>query len=139
MSEELVVHAEAVASKAYAPYSKYNVGAVVQTVDGREFEGVNVENAAFPLGVCAEKSALAAAVAAGYGPGSSWGMRVSFGADARVWRGLFVGLQGNVERFALTFDPRPEVAYRTPPCPCVTTGGAVDLYYGAGVHAGWRY
>ncbi|HEX4930682.1 MAG TPA: cytidine deaminase [Gaiellaceae bacterium] len=68
-SEELVVKAEAVASKAYAPYSNYNVGAVVRTVDGREFEGVNVENAAYPLGVCAEKSALVAAVAAGFGPG----------------------------------------------------------------------
>ena len=40
------------------------------TNDGREFEGVNVENAAYPLGVCAEKSALVAAVVAGYGPDS---------------------------------------------------------------------
>ncbi len=70
MSEELVVKAEAVAEKAYAPYSNYHVGAVARTTDGREFEGVNVENAAYPLGVCAEKSALVAAVAAGYGPGS---------------------------------------------------------------------
>ena len=70
MSEELVVRSEAVAARAYAPYSNYKVGAVVRTTDGREFEGVNVENAAYPLGVCAEKSALVAAVAAGYGPGS---------------------------------------------------------------------
>jgi cytidine deaminase len=69
VSEELVVKAEAVASKAYAPYSNYHVGAVVRTGDGREFEGVNVENASYPLGVCAEKSALVAAVTAGYGPG----------------------------------------------------------------------
>jgi cytidine deaminase len=69
MSEELVAKAEAVASKAYAPYSNYYVGAVLRTSDGREFEGVNVENAAYPLGVCAEKSALVAAVTAGYGPG----------------------------------------------------------------------
>jgi cytidine deaminase len=69
MSEELVSKAEAIASRAYAPYSSYNVGAVLRTDDGREFEGVNVENAAYPLGVCAEKSALVAAVVAGYGPG----------------------------------------------------------------------
>ena len=57
MSEsDLVEKAEAVAARAYAPYSNYNVGAVVRTVDGREFAGVNVENAAYPLGVCAEKS-----------------------------------------------------------------------------------
>ena len=69
MSEELVAKAEAVASRAYAPYSNYHVGAVLRTTDGREFEGVNVENAAYPLGVCAEKSALVAAVTAGYAPG----------------------------------------------------------------------
>lgn len=66
---ELVEQAEAVAARAYAPYSKYLVGAVVRTRDGRLFEGVNVENAAYPLGICAEKSAIVAAVAAGYGPG----------------------------------------------------------------------
>jgi hypothetical protein len=43
---ELVEKAEAVAERAYAPYSNYNVGAVVRTDDGREFDGVNVENAA---------------------------------------------------------------------------------------------
>jgi cytidine deaminase len=67
---DLVAKADEVAARAYAPYSNYHVGAVVRTTDGREFEGVNVENAAYPLGVCAEKSALVAAVVAGYGPGS---------------------------------------------------------------------
>ena len=87
MSKELVVKAEAVASKAYAPYSQYNVGAVAQTVDGREFEGVNVENAAFPLGVCAEKSAVVAAVAAGYGPGqiAAIGISASPCGGCRQW------------------------------------------------------
>ena len=54
----LVEKAEAAAERAYAPYSRYRVGAVVRTTDGREFEGVNVENAAYPLGICAEKSAI---------------------------------------------------------------------------------
>ena len=87
MSEELVVKAEATAALAYAPYSKYNVGAVVRTADGREFEGVNVENAAYPLGVCAEKSALAAAVAAGYGPGqiAAIGINASPCGGCRQW------------------------------------------------------
>ena len=44
-------------------------GPCVRTSDGREFEGVNVENAAYPLGICAEKSAIGAAVVAGYGAG----------------------------------------------------------------------
>ena len=62
MSKELVEKAEAAAANAYAPYSNYLVGAVVRARDGREFAGVNVENAAYPLGICAEKTAIAAAV-----------------------------------------------------------------------------
>ena len=53
--EELVESARAVAGRAYAPYSEYLVGAVVVARDGRAFDGVNVENAAYPLGICAEK------------------------------------------------------------------------------------
>ena len=87
MSEELVVKAEAVAARAYAPYSNYNVGAVARTTDGREFEGVNVENAAYPLGVCAEKAALVAAVTAGYGPGeiAAIGINASPCGGCRQW------------------------------------------------------
>jgi cytidine deaminase len=51
--EELVLRAEAAAARAYAPYSNYFVGASVLTSDGRVFDGVNVENAEYPLGVCA--------------------------------------------------------------------------------------
>ena len=68
-ARDLVEQAEAAAAKAYAPYSRYLVGAVVRTHDGREFEGVNVENAAYPLGVCAEKTAIAAAVDGRLPPG----------------------------------------------------------------------
>jgi cytidine deaminase len=84
---ELVERAEAVAERAYAPYSSYHVGAVLRTTDGREFEGVNVENAAYPLGVCAEKSAIVAAVAAGYGPGdiAAIGMNASPCGGCRQW------------------------------------------------------
>jgi cytidine deaminase len=66
---DLVERAEQVAANAYAPYSNYRVGAVVVTKDGREFVGVNSENAAYPLGICAEKAAIAAAAAAGCRPG----------------------------------------------------------------------
>ncbi len=66
---ELLGRADAVAKQAYAPYSKFLVGAAVRTRDGRVFEGVNVENAAYPLGICAEKAALAKAVSEGVRPG----------------------------------------------------------------------
>ena len=45
---ELLERAEAAAANAYAPYSEFHVGAAVRTRDGRIFEGVNVENAAYP-------------------------------------------------------------------------------------------
>jgi cytidine deaminase len=66
---ELLERADAVAIRAYAPYSQFFVGAAVRTHDGRVFEGVNVENAAYPLGICAEKAALSKAVSEGIKPG----------------------------------------------------------------------
>jgi cytidine deaminase len=66
---ELYERAAAIADQAYAPYSKFHVGAAVRARDGRIFEGVNVENAAYPLGICAERTVIASAVVAGCGPG----------------------------------------------------------------------
>jgi cytidine deaminase len=51
--------------RAYAPYSRFHVGAALLAVDGSITEGCNVENAAYPVGLCAERAALAAAVARG--------------------------------------------------------------------------
>jgi cytidine deaminase len=69
MSSDLYERAAAIADRAYAPYSRFLVGAAVRARDGRIFEGVNVENASYPLGICAERAALALAVVEGCRPG----------------------------------------------------------------------
>lgn len=56
--ERLVELAKAASKKAYCPYSKFNVGAVVVTESGEEFMGCNVENASYGLTICAERNAV---------------------------------------------------------------------------------
>ncbi len=84
---ELYERAVAASERAYAPYSNYLVGAAVLARDGRVIEGVNVENAAYPLGVCAERSAIVQAVAEGYGPGDfeAIGITASPCGGCRQW------------------------------------------------------
>jgi cytidine deaminase len=87
VSDDLYERAVAAAERAYAPYSNYLVGAAVRTRDGRVFEGVNVENAAYPLGICAERTAIACAVVEGYRPGDleAIGITASPCGGCRQW------------------------------------------------------
>jgi cytidine deaminase len=61
----LLAAAAAVRTNAYAPYSRFRVGAALRTVSGAVHVGCNVENVAYPEGTCAEAGAIAAMVAAG--------------------------------------------------------------------------
>lgn len=65
MREELIK----LLDKAYAPYSKFKVAAVIETADGKYIPGVNVENASYGAAICAERNAVTTAVAMGYRKG----------------------------------------------------------------------
>lgn len=107
---ELYERAVEASAKAYAPYSNYNVGVAALMRDGTVVEGVNVENAAYPLGVCAERTALASAVVRGYGPGDveAVGITASPCGGCRQWlhefrveRVTFANAKGDV----VTYSP----------------------------------
>jgi len=63
--QQLIKAAQKARHHAYAPYSHYMVGAAILTKSGRIFTGVNVENAAYPTGICAERVAIFKAVSEG--------------------------------------------------------------------------
>ncbi len=63
--DDLFAQAKAAQARAYAPYSKFRVGAAIACPSGAVFAGCNVENAAYPVGSCAEAGAIAAMMLAG--------------------------------------------------------------------------
>lgn len=78
---ELLELAAAMRSRAYAPYSRFAVGAALLTEDGRVFTGCNVENAAYGSSICAERCALLKAVSEGVRGGFAALAIVGSGAD----------------------------------------------------------
>lgn len=106
---------------AYAPYSGFKVGAAVRCADGRVFTGANVENAAYPVSLCAERVAVPAAITAGArdlvalavvgsgsGPCPPCGMcrqvLLEFAPDLYV---VAAGTDGSVARYILSKDLMP--------------------------------
>jgi len=65
-NQELIKRAEEMKQRAYIPYSKFPVGAALLSTDGTVFTGCNVENGAYSMCICAERTALVKAVSEGY-------------------------------------------------------------------------
>jgi len=64
--KKLVQLAQRAKQNAYAPYSKYRVGAALVTEDGSVFTGCNIENTSYPVGICAERVAFSKAISEGH-------------------------------------------------------------------------
>ena len=82
--EQLIAESKLARQKAYAPYSKFLVGAALLTRDGRVFHGCNVENASYGLCNCAERTALFSAMAAGYKRGDFATIAVTGDTDGPI-------------------------------------------------------
>jgi cytidine deaminase len=108
MKQKLIETARHARGWAYAPYSHYAVGAALLTTSGRIYDGVNIENAAYPTGICAERVAIFKAVSegerefeaivvmtdnAGMPCGSCRQVMAEFGLSTRV---LITDTEGNV-------------------------------------------
>lgn len=123
--EELLERAREARTAAYAPYSDYRVAAALEADEGRVYAGVNVENASSPVGVCAERVALGAAVTdgarsfrrlalvtSGDRPATPCGMcrqaLAEFGEDLEVWSAAG---DGEPRRWSLG-DLLPEAFHR---------------------------
>jgi len=106
---ELLARADAIAERAYAPYSSFQVGVAVLARDGKVIEGVNVESGAYPLGVCAEKNAISTAITQGYRPGHFEAIAINASpcGGCRQWLA-----EMGFER--VTFRNRGEVVTMTP-------------------------
>jgi cytidine deaminase len=112
-TDDLLERAKEVRENAYAPYSRFTVGAAIVTDDGAVFTGANVENASYGLGICAERSAAVAAVAAGY----------------RDFRAIAIAGPETTEtapcgacrQFLNEFNPQLDVAFTTPQGVTLTT------------------
>jgi cytidine deaminase len=110
LKQKLIETSLGVRRWAYAPYSKYHVGAALLTSSGKIYDGVNVENAAYPTSMCAERTAVFKAVSEGEKKFSAIAVASSnggtpcgacrqvlseFGLDTIV---LVVNGEGNIER-----------------------------------------
>ena len=98
MIEDLFEAALAARENAYAPYSRFKVGAAIRSPSGRIHIGCNVENAAYPVGTCAEAGAISAMISAGEGAAG--------GAPAPILEMLVLGWN----------DARPDAPELTTPC-----------------------
>ncbi|MBR6112968.1 MAG: cytidine deaminase [Bacilli bacterium] len=88
-----------IAKNSYSPYSHFRVASILVMKDGKEFQGVNVENASYGAGICSERSAIVSAVSAGYTKGDFKELHVLCADSERVSTCCFICRQVITEFF----------------------------------------
>jgi cytidine deaminase len=111
--EALLSAAQDVRARAYAPYSNFAVGAALETSTGRVFLGCNVENASYGLTLCAERSAVSAAIAGGHRDLAA----IAIAGPS----GVATSPCGACRQVLAEFNPSMAVIYTTPDGPVSTT------------------
>jgi cytidine deaminase len=111
--EALLSAAREVRERAYAPYSRFGVGAALDTGEGHVFLGCNVENASYGLTMCAERSAVSAAISAGYRNFEA--IAIAGPEDA------LTSPCGACRQVLVEFNPEMTVIFTTPDGPVITT------------------
>jgi cytidine deaminase len=111
--DALIAAARDMRARAYAPYSHFTVGAALDTGDGTVILGCNVENASYGLAICAERAAVAAAVAAGFRRFTAIAIA---GPD-----GALTSPCGACRQVLVEFNPEMTVIYTTAEGPVATT------------------
>ncbi len=111
--EDLVSAARDARSRAYAPYSEFAVGAALDVGDGHVFFGSNIENASYGLTICAERAAVASAVAGGFRDFES--IAIAGPEDA------VTSPCGACRQVLAEFNPQLTVIFTTPDGPIVTS------------------
>ncbi|MBX3700195.1 MAG: cytidine deaminase [Dokdonella sp.] len=110
--DELRARADAAARQAYAPYSRLNVGAALRSASGQLYTGCNVENAAYPVGGCAERAAIATAVQA---EGAAFRLAaIAVAAFDEAGRALPVSPCGACRQALVEFGGAAAVSFRQP-------------------------
>ena len=107
---DLLQAASTALGHAHAPYSKLRVGAAVRAASGRVYTGCNVESAAFPLGGCAERHAIAAAVLAE--GQSTWIAAIAISALDEYGNAAPIPPCGGCRQLIFEFGPDAEVVFR---------------------------
>ncbi|XP_015454299.1 cytidine deaminase [Pteropus alecto] len=114
--QQLLLSSQEAKKFAYCPYSHFPVGAAVLTRSGRIFSGCNIENACYPLGICAERTAIQKAVSEGHKDFSAIAIASDLQDDFISPCGACRQVMREVSSFSFFLEYKPDASLLSPGC-----------------------